>query len=115
MELQKIENGEATKLPLWKHNDIYVTIEEARETIYTNQNGAFPVQSRKGSRYIMILCEIDNNIIMSEPMKNRTTGEIIKAYKQLVKRLKSAGIKPKKQVLDNDISQEYKKQSRSSR
>ena len=36
--------------------------------MYTNQTGAFPVTFKKGNKYIMILCEIDNNVIMSEAM-----------------------------------------------
>jgi len=56
----------------------------------------------------MILCEIDNNVIMSEAMRNRTSGEIIRAYQTLVKRLKTAGIKPKKHVLDNECAADFK-------
>ena len=45
---------------------------------------------------------IDSNAIMSEPMKNRTAGEMIRAYQALMLRLKAAGIK------DNECSEEYK-------
>ncbi|KAL7544565.1 hypothetical protein ACHAWF_007943 [Thalassiosira exigua] len=76
--------------------------------MYTDQTGAFPVQSRRGNRYVMILCKIDNNVIMSEPMKNRTSGTMVEAYRALMKRLKRAGIKPKKHVLDNEASAEFK-------
>ncbi|KAL7523689.1 LOW QUALITY PROTEIN: hypothetical protein ACHAWF_000626, partial [Thalassiosira exigua] len=103
----KLEDGQELTLPMRKHNDIYVSVEEAKETIYTDQTGAFPVCS--GNRYVMVLCEIDNNIIISEPMRNRTSGEMVRAYRTLIKRLKNAGIKPKKQVLDNQASEEYKR------
>ena len=100
--------GEQVTVPLTKHHDIFVTIDEAKETMYTDQTGAFPVQSHKGNRYVMILCEIDNGIIISEPMRRRTSGEMVRAYQSLMKRLQSAGIKPKKHVLDNEISSEFK-------
>ena len=58
----------------------------------------------------MTLCEIDNNIIISEVMKNRTAGEMIRAYRALMRRLKAAGIKPKKHVLDNEASAEFKQE-----
>ena len=45
---------------------------------------------------------------MSEAMKNRTASEMIRAYKKLMKRLKAAGISPKKHVLDNKASDDYK-------
>ena len=56
----------------------------------------------------MIMCEMDGNAIMSEGLRDRTAGEIIKAYQKLVKRLRKAGIRPKKHVLDNECAEEYK-------
>ena len=102
----KVEGGEELTIPLKKHNDIYVRIEEQRETMYTDQTGAFPTRSRKGNRYIMIMCEMDSNVILSEAMKNRTAGEMVRAYQVLMKKLKAASIKPKKHVLDNKDSTE---------
>ena len=51
----------------------------------------------------MILCEIENNVILSEAMKTITAGEMIGAYKVLIKRLKSAGIKSKIMFLTMNI------------
>ena len=78
--------------------------------MYTDQTGAFPTRSRKGNRYVMILCDIDSNIIISEPMKNRTSGEMIRAYRVLMLHLNAAGIKPIKHVLDNEASSEFKEE-----
>ena len=102
------ENGNVQKVPLKKHNDIYVRIDEAKETIYTDQTGAFPVRSRRGNRYIMVLCEMDSNTIHTAAMKNRTGSEIIRAYQELMDKLKAAGLKPKKHILDNECSKEFK-------
>ena len=74
----------------------------------TNQTGAFPVTSKKGNKYIMILCEIDNNVIMSKPMQNRSSGKTFWACQVLMQQLKAAGIKPKKHVLDNECLKEFK-------
>ena len=95
-------------IPLKKHHDIYMKVEDAEDTIYTDQTGAFPPRSRKGNRYIMIMCEMDGNAITSEPMQNRTSGEIVKAYQKLIKRLHLVGIKPKEHILDNECSAEFK-------
>lgn len=35
--------------------------------------------SSKGARYITVLCEIDDNAILAETMKNRTEEEMVKA------------------------------------
>ena len=64
-------------VPLKKHHDVYVSVDEAKETIYTDQTGAFPARSRNGSRYIMIMCEMDSNAILSEAMKDRTAGKMV--------------------------------------
>ena len=50
----------------------------------------------------MILVEIRSNVILVEPMKDRTAGEVICAYKEMVLRLKTCGIKPTEHVLDNE-------------
>ena len=69
--------------------------------MYTDQTGVFPVTSKKGNKYIMILCEIDNNVIMSEAMQNRSSGGIFRNYLILIQQLKEAEIRPKKHALDN--------------
>jgi hypothetical protein len=54
-----------------KTNCIYAATINAGQ-IYTDQNGRFPVISRKGNKYIMVLYEYDGNAILAEPIKNRT-------------------------------------------
>ena len=81
------KDGTTLTLPLKKHNDVYFRVEEMKETMYTDQTDVFPVRSRRGNRYIMICCELDSNAILSEPMQNRTAGEMIKAYLCIMDRL----------------------------
>jgi hypothetical protein len=90
-----------------KHRDIYVKIEEAGEMIYSDQMGRFPVTSSGGHKYIMVLVEIDSNFISMEPMKSRETSELIRAYNNIITRLKTKGIEPKKQMLDNEAPRAY--------
>ena len=82
------EQGKKVSAPMKKHNDIFVKVENLRETICTDQTGAFPVRSRKGNRYILIMCDIDSNAIISEPMRNKTTGEMIRAYQAALTQLR---------------------------
>ena len=91
----KTEGGKEYTIPFKKYNDIYVSVDDAQETMYIHQTGTFPTRSIKGNRYVMILCEIDYNVILSEAMKNRTAGEMVRAYQVLMKQLKAVGIKPK--------------------
>jgi hypothetical protein len=88
-----------------QHHTIYFKIydaeEEAEQTIFSNQTGHLPKKSSKGNQYIMVLCDIDRNAILVTAMKNRTSGEMIPAYQELIDRLHSTGIKPKGHILDN--------------
>jgi hypothetical protein len=81
---------------------------ELLRLIYTDGTGRFPKQSRTGMNYIMVLAENDSDAILVEAMRNRSAGEMVRAYSVLIKRLHAFGIFPTKQVLDNEISQEYK-------
>ena len=58
--------------------------------------------------YIMVLAEINSDAILVEAMKNRSSGEMVRADLLLIKRLHAAKIFPTKQVLNNEISQAYK-------
>ena len=98
----------AARLRGKKENDIYISTYDVRETIYSDQTGQYPVRSQRGNKYIMVLVEIDSNAILVEPMKSREDKEMIRAYDALVQRLQAAGIKPRKHVLDNEVSNNMK-------
>ena len=84
------------------------TNDELAMKIYTDQTGHFPKQSLKGNQYIMVLCEVDSNAILVEPMKNRSADEMIRAFQHLIDRLKGCGARPKHLILDNEISAAFK-------
>ena len=58
-----------------------------------------------GNRYAMMLVEIDSSAILVEPIKDKTKEELTRAYKKIHGRLKKAGMKPKKHVMDNEVSE----------
>jgi hypothetical protein len=95
-----------------KEQDVYVRTYDVRETIFSDQTGKYPTQSQSGNNYIMVMVEIDSNAILVEPMKSRKDKEMIRAYDTLVKRLQRVGIRPKKHVLDNEISENMKEHIR---
>ena len=102
--------------PLTKQKELVLMVfdlgDEAQRVMYTNQTGKFPKKSSKGNHYIMVLIEVDNNAILAEAMKNRTAGEMIRAYLVLVTCLRNTGITPKMHILDNECSEEFKAQIR---
>jgi hypothetical protein len=48
--------------------------------IYTDQTGRSPVVSSKGNTHIMILYDYDSNAILTQPIKDRTDPELLKAF-----------------------------------
>ena len=55
------------------------------------------------------MVEIDANYIDAKPTKNRTEDYIIKAYQVLLKQMTETGVCiPKKNILDNEASDEFK-------
>ena len=74
----KTEGGKEYTIPFKKYNDIYVSVDDAQETMYIHQTGTFPTRSIKGNRYIMILCEKENNIILNEAMKTEQQEKLYK-------------------------------------
>ena len=76
--------------------------------IYSYQTGKFPVMLFCVNKYIMVLLDLDSNNILSEPMRNRTEGEMMRLYQKLIDRLKEKGIQSKLHLLDNECSEEFK-------
>ena len=63
--------------------------DKVTKNIWTDQPGRFPKKSMKGSQYMMVLTESESDAILVEPMKNRTSGEMIRVYQVLINRLRS--------------------------
>jgi hypothetical protein len=58
--------------------------DEATQKIWTDQPSHFPKKSSKGCQYMMVLTESESNAIPVKAMKNRMSGEMIRAYQVLV-------------------------------
>jgi hypothetical protein len=101
-----------TQRPTKKERTVFYRVldvhDEAAQKIYSDQPGRFPTKSSRGNQYIMVLTEVDSDAILVEPMKNRTAGEMVRAYQALIDRLNSAGIFPKLHILDNECSADLK-------
>jgi hypothetical protein len=69
-----------------------------------DQTGIFPVVSSKGNTYIMILYDYDSNAILAQPIKYRTSPELLKAFQIMEQELVARGLKPKLMKLDNEAS-----------
>ena len=89
------DNGSIKTVPLKKHCHDFVCIDKAKEMLYTNQTGAFPIWSKRDHCYIMIMYKIDSNAIRSASMRDRTVSKIVCPYQELITKLKEAGLMTK--------------------
>jgi hypothetical protein len=83
---------------------VYAKVVTITGQIYSDQTGRFPVTSSKGNKYIMVVYDHDSAAILAEPIKNRTEGELLRAYSKLHQYLTDRGLKPQLQKLDNECS-----------
>ena len=87
------------EVPQEKNNEemhlVCATIQEYDKLgrIYTDQTRHFPVMSSKGNKYVMVLYSYNANAIITEPIKNRTNGELTRAYIKKIQELIKAGYK----------------------
>jgi hypothetical protein len=88
--------------------NVYTTVYNVRDTIFTNQTGKFPDCSLSGNNYLMMLVEIDSSAILVETINNHSDAKLTRAYSMLMLRLHKAGVTPYKHVLDNKISTSMK-------
>ena len=54
--------------------------------------------------YMLVVYYYESNAILCEPMKNRTGPTIVAAYKIILTLLKTRGLKPSLQRLENEAS-----------
>ena len=50
-----------TDLRKERKEEIFVKVFGAKDKMYTDQPGRFPVQSVQGHNYMMVMCEVDGN------------------------------------------------------
>ena len=58
---------------------------------------------------------MDSSCISMEPMKTRHASQLVKTYQIMTDRLKACGINPKKHVLNNECSEEFKEAIRANK
>ena len=82
---------------------------EPVQKIYTDDMGRFPIFTRSGNQYIMITYHCDTNIIILEPFATQCDRDRIKAYTNIMKRLKKNDPTTSSQAMDNEVSAGFKK------
>ena len=76
----------SSNIPAKTSNELYVVVEPVRK-IYTDDMGRFPIRSRSGHDYIMLVFHCDSNVILIEPFQYRHDRHHIAAYSRIMTRL----------------------------
>jgi hypothetical protein len=92
IKIEGEERHEPFQAQISKEIFIFCRVIDSSETIHTDQTGAFPHTSIQGNRYIMVGIHLNANCIFVKPMKTKTEGEMMRAYRQMVDRMKQAGL-----------------------
>ena len=85
------------KQPLNREHQVGIHVidfEELKGVIATDQTGRFPITSRLGNAYIMVLYDFDYNAILATCIKSRKKEHRIEGSKEVHKELTYAGIVP---------------------
>lgn len=104
------ENELDMKRPIECKQDVYVKVyDSTKRPMYTDQTGRFPVTSSKGQMDVMVAVEMDGYYIDAEPLKSRSTKDLIKAYQAVWKHWEATGAtSPNWHVLNNEAPTDYK-------
>jgi len=103
------DNEDMTLTPVAAKHSILIKVVNAKNTVYSDQTGNFPVQSNRGNRCLMIYYDVDANYIDAEPLKDHRDNSMIQAYQQLWSRTtRNRKEKPTMHILDNEASQAFK-------
>ena len=97
------------KQPLNQEHQVGIHVidfEELKGVIATDQTGCFPITSRLGNAYIMVLYDFDYNSILETVIKSRKKEHLIEVFKEVHKELTDAGIDTLLVKLDNEASSE---------
>ena len=71
---------------------------------YNDLTSRFPIQSNRGTNYILVVYEYDSNAIIVRPLRNRTASEITRVFQSVIHYLQARGLRPRLHTLDNEAS-----------
>ena len=76
---------------------------EVSGQIFSDQTGQFHRVSIRSNRSVMVLYDYNSNAILTEPLKNNTNPELVRAQTQVTQYLLDRGLKPTALRIDNEF------------
>ena len=85
-----------------RENPVCMRPVEVSGQIFSDQTGRFPRVSSRRNRSVMVLYDYGSNAILTEPLKNNTTPELVRAQTRLTQYLLDCVLKPTALRIDNE-------------
>jgi hypothetical protein len=89
-----------------KEREAHLVLAPVNSQLFMDLTGRFPVQSRSGFNYILVLITDEHNYIHLEPMKNRTANEYVRAFTNALEFFSTFGVTFSTLHMDNETSTE---------
>ena len=105
---QQQQSNTVDILPNQKTKEIHIW-DQPISKLYTDDCGRFPIMSRSGNEYNIIAYHCDSNTILQAPFVNRKDKHRIRAYNSIMQNLADRGYNVYIQILDIEVSAEFKK------
>ena len=102
-------NEDVLEINTTRTQHVYLSVQDLPTgRVFTDQTGPFPVVSTQGIKAVMVMYDYDSNAILVEGITSRGKTELLRAYTILLQRLQQAGMHPKIQRMDNEVSDIFK-------
>ena len=111
-DLVKREEEQTANIKVEPERAVYIREfnlkDEDERLVFLDQIDMFRTTSFKRNRYVMVLYEAIGTNMLVEPMRSRTSGEMVRAYQVSIDRMKEKDVHPTIHILDNECSAEFK-------
>ena len=91
-----------------QENLLCMRLVEVSGQIFSDQTGIFPRVFSRGNRSMMVLCYYDINVILTEPLENNATPELVRAQTRLTQYLLDRGLNTLALRIDNECPEALK-------
>ena len=99
--------GELEITGAWAHL-AHVKIFETSGKISSDQTVRFPITSRQGLKYTMVLYDCDGNSILAESLKSCAESKLLREITALYKHVIDRGLQPRLHIMYNELSKGMK-------
>ena len=90
-------------MPQVQSNELFLQLMPISK-LYNDDTGRFPIHTRNGNQYIMIVYHCDANLILAVTFKTRKDMHRLIAYNKIMQRLSDHKLTVDLQILDNKAS-----------